>query len=180
MLRPLSVSGYQPPAWGHQAGGPGGWSVEAPPETPPPAGPAIGFDMAGALCPQFAPDHLTADPDLLSDIGKGPPLSAQRDDRRDFVVEQRHAPGLLGRGQLTAVLRPAWVMGDIGTLCQRQLGALVRAHRATLAAWGFDRGAGDGSGSCCPRCSPASGRRTSGNKTRDPAPWPTPRSRGVP
>jgi hypothetical protein len=62
---------------GHQAGGPGGWSVEAPPETPPPAGPAIGFDMVGGdpSRPQFAPDHLAADSDLLGDIGEGPPPS---------------------------------------------------------------------------------------------------------
>src|ERR1700722_4896795 len=144
MLRPLSVSGYQPPAWGHQAGVWGGWSVEAPPETLPPAGTAIGFDMAGIdpSGPQLAPDHVAADPDLLGDIGKGPPLPAQRDDRRDFVVEQRHAPGLLGGGQFTAVLRPAWVMVDIGALCQRQFGTLFRAHRGALAAWGLDRGVG--------------------------------------
>jgi hypothetical protein len=59
---PLSCPGYQPPAWGHQAGGPGGWSVEAPPETLPPAGSVISFDMAGGdpARPQFAPDHLAA------------------------------------------------------------------------------------------------------------------------
>src|SRR3984957_17502073 len=158
MLRPLSCLGYRP---GDQAGAPGGWLVEAPPETPPPAGPAIGFDMAGGdpARPQLAPDHLAADPDLLGDIGKGPPLPAQRDDRRDFVVEQRHASGLLCRGQLAAVLRPAWVMGDIGALCQRQFGTLLRAHRAALAAWGLDRSVGHGPGSCCPRCSPAGCRR---------------------
>jgi hypothetical protein len=44
-LRPLSRLGQR--LGGHQAGGPGGWSVEAPPETLPAAGPAIGFDMAG-------------------------------------------------------------------------------------------------------------------------------------
>src|SRR3984885_6323442 len=125
-------------------GEPGGWSVEASPETPSPAGPTIGFDMAGGdpTSPQFAPDHVAADPDLLGDIGEGPPLPAQRDDRRDFVVEQRHAPGLLGGGQFTAVLRPAWVMVDIGALCQRQFGTLFRAHRGALAAWGLDRGVG--------------------------------------
>ena len=88
--------------------------------------------------PQVAPDHVTADPDLLGDVGEGPPLPAQRDDRRDFVVEQRHAPGLLGRGQFAAVLRPTRVMGDIGALRQRQFGALFRAHRAALAARGLD------------------------------------------
>jgi hypothetical protein len=64
----------------HQAGEPGGWSVEAPPETLAPAGSAIGFDMAGGdpARPQLAPDHVAA----LHHRPLGLPLDTVRIDLR--------------------------------------------------------------------------------------------------
>ena len=150
------------PLWfGPQPGTPPRHRFDAPPETLPPAGPAIGIDGTGvdAPRPQLSADHITADADLLGDVGKRPALTAQRHDRRHLVVEQHHALRRLGSGELAAVRRPARVVGDIGALCHGQLGALLGTHLGALAGLGLGLRVGRRLGSCCPWCPPARCRR---------------------
>ena len=69
---------------------------------------------------------------------------AQRDDCRDFVVEQHHAPSRPGRGQLAACW-PARVVGNIGgcasdslARCSALIGQRLRCG-VSIAVWAMAR-----------------------------------------
>jgi hypothetical protein len=96
---------------------------------------------------------------ISSAIAKGPPLPAQRDDCRDFVVEQHHAPGLLSRGQLAAVFRQARVMGDIGALPATVSRVVPRSSGSACGA-GCRSGCGPWHGLLLPEVFAGRGRRT--------------------
>jgi hypothetical protein len=97
--------------------------------------PPVGFDRGRRYAErvQLAPDHPAANPDFVRDAREITAFLAYRHDGGDLVLHQRHPPRFLRRRQLATAFGPTRVVGDVGELGSRQLGALFRAHRAALA-----------------------------------------------
>jgi len=66
-----------------------------------------------AECGEFSRYNITADADLFGNIIEGPTLLPHFNNGRDFVIEQRHATGLLRCRQLAPMLGPTRVVGDV-------------------------------------------------------------------